>query len=98
MAIEKLSALRTGLGNIMETRNDADKNMCETNDKKSDQRSVYVLTSISPYILCACSVNNRLKTIGTRNPRAIYPVAQEWNRASLATIHTQEPEEKDQNL
>jgi hypothetical protein len=39
--------------------------------KKSDQKSVHILTSISSNTLRSYSENHRLRTIETRNPRAI---------------------------
>jgi hypothetical protein len=55
--------------------------------QNSDQKSVHILTDISPNNLQTYSGNNRLKAIRIRKYRVFYPIAQEQYRLPPAKIH-----------
>jgi hypothetical protein len=86
IAIEKLSALETGLGTAAETWISAGKTKSEIDDKIRIKKSVYVLTVISPNTLRTCSRNNCLSSNGTRKSQTFYPTAQEPRRLPHAII------------
>jgi hypothetical protein len=69
--------------------NRSSKTPCKTDDKKSDLRTVYILTVISPNICFMSSENHRGRLIWIMNPRVFWTGDSEYHQLHPTTIHTQ---------